>query len=49
MPPNGKKKPAKDERWHNIAQFLSVSDNILFSSMTFKNLLKRRSGLTNAA
>jgi hypothetical protein len=49
IPPNGKKKPANDERWHNIAQFLSVSDNILFSSMIFKNLLKRRTGFTNAA
>jgi hypothetical protein len=32
--PKGKKKPAKAERWHNMAQFLSVSDNTLFSSMT---------------
>jgi hypothetical protein len=34
IPPNGKKNPAKADKWHNIAQFLSVSDNILFSSMT---------------
>lgn len=38
IPPKGKKKPAKAERWQNIAQFLSVSDNTLFSSMTFKYL-----------
>ena len=49
IPPNGKKKPANDERWHNIAQFLSVSVNILFSSMASKNLLKRRVVFTNAA
>jgi hypothetical protein len=33
-PPNGKKKPAKAERWQSIDQFLSLSDNTtLFSSM----------------
>jgi hypothetical protein len=35
IPPKGKKKPAKAERWHNMAQFLSFSDNTLISSMTF--------------
>ena len=38
--PKGKKKPANADKWHSIAQFLSVSDNILFSSMTFKFYLK---------
>jgi hypothetical protein len=38
--PKGKKKPAKADRWHNIDQFLSVSDNTLFSSMTFVIYLK---------
>lgn len=33
IPPNGKKKPAKAERWQSIAQFLSVSDKFLISSM----------------
>lgn len=31
IPPKGKKNPAKAERWHNIAQFLSDSDNSLIS------------------
>jgi hypothetical protein len=34
--PKGKKKPAKADKWQSIDQFLSVSDSILFSSMTFK-------------
>lgn len=38
--PNGKKKPANAERWHNIAQFLSVSVNTLFSSMMLFVYLK---------
>ncbi len=40
IPPNGKKNPAKAERWHNIAQFLSVSDNSMISFMTNRFLLK---------
>ena len=34
IPPKGKKNPANAERWHNIAQFLSDSDNSLISFMT---------------
>ncbi len=40
IPPNGKKNPANAERWHNIAQFLSASDNSLISFMTIRFLLK---------
>jgi hypothetical protein len=36
-PPKGKKKPAKAARWQSIAQFLSVSVKILFSSMTIQD------------
>jgi hypothetical protein len=49
IPPKGKKKPANADRWHNIDQFLSVSDNTLFSSITIKYLLKRRICFRNAA
>ncbi len=31
IPPKGKKNPAKAERWQNIAQFLSESDNTRIS------------------
>jgi hypothetical protein len=34
IPPKGKKKPANPERWHNIAQLRSDSDNSLISLMT---------------
>ena len=36
IPPNGKKNPANAERWQNIAQFLSDSDNSLISLMTIR-------------
>lgn len=35
IPPNGNKKPANADKWQNIAQFLSVSDNTLMSFMIF--------------
>lgn len=40
IPPKGKKNPANAERWHNIAQFLSDSDNSLISFMTTWFLIK---------